>query len=250
MDMEEKQTNEEKIIALKKALLKRKYFSIFLALFTLGINIFAWFVFSTTANVGLDATVASWSVQFRDDMGEESETFIIYVTEIKPGMANYSKTISVYNSSDVIADFDYEITSFSLLGHTIQINDQASMRTYLQTHYPFSVTFTPSKIVMNPTDTITFDIGMVWPYESQTTTYYSLDDAYLFDSSLPYYQLVSGEYTEAEVTSSTFNSLKSSLYLEKDDADSYFGMNCHDYETTTGNACLSLTLKLHVKQRN
>ena len=41
-----KETNEEKIVALKKAILKRKYISIFLALFTLGVNIFAWFAFS------------------------------------------------------------------------------------------------------------------------------------------------------------------------------------------------------------
>ena len=103
--MKKKQIRDEKIILLKKALLKRKYYSIFLALFTLGINIFAWFVFSTTAQVGLDATVASWDVQFRDDSGDDSKIFVIDITKMKPGMNNYSKTISAHNHSDVTADF-------------------------------------------------------------------------------------------------------------------------------------------------
>lgn len=248
--MKKKQIRDEKIILLKKALLKRKYYSIFLALFTLGINIFAWFVFSTTAQVGLDATVASWDVQFRDDSGDDSKIFVIDITKMKPGMNNYSKTISAHNHSDVTADFIYEISEFQLLGHTIQINDQTTMINYLQSNYPFSVSFTASKTVLNPSDTVDFDIGLVWPYESSTPIYYKQDDVYQFDSSFPYYQLSNGIYTLANVNSSTYNSLKSNLYIEKDDADSYFGMKCHEYEESTGKACLSLTLKLLVRQRN
>ena len=81
-------------------------------------------------------------------------------------------------------------------------------------------------------------------------TYYKQDDVYQFDSSFPYYQFSNGIYTLTNVTSSIYNSLKSNLYLEKDDADSYFGMKCHEYEESTGKACLSLTLKLLVRQRN
>ena len=248
--MKKAQTNEEKIIALKKALLKRKYFSIFLALFTLGINIFAWFVFTTTAQVGLDATIASWDVQFRDDSGETAQTFVIDITKMKPGMSDYSKTISVYNRSDVTADFIYEVTSFELLGHTIQNNDQTSLINYLQTNYPFSVNFTTSRTVMNPSDTVEFDVGLTWPYESNTPLYYKQDDVYEFEPSLPYYNLINSNYAPVEVTPENYNSLKSNLYIEKDDADSYFGMRCYNYEASTGKACLSLTLKLLVRQRN
>ena len=104
--MKEK-TNEEKIAALKKALLKRKYISIFLALFTLGVNIFAWFVFTTSATVGLDVTVASWDVEFRDDQQQQMQNFVINVTKMKPGMTDFSKSIYIYNRSDVQADFIY-----------------------------------------------------------------------------------------------------------------------------------------------
>lgn len=248
--MTEKQTNEEKIIALRKALLKRKYISIFLAFFTLGVNIFAWFVFSTTAQVELDATVASWDVQFRDDSGQNSQSFVVSVNKMKPGMANFNKGILVRNRSDVTADFTYEITSFELLGHTIQNSDQTAMINYLRTNYPFSVTFTASRTVLSPSDEVEFDIGVVWPYESANSVYYKQDDVYEFDTSLSYYQLINGNYVLADVTASNYNTLKSGLYVSKDDADSYFGMKCHEYESSTGNACLTLNMRMLVQQRN
>ena len=130
------------------------------------------------------------------------------------------------------------------------VDDEIGKINYLQSNYPFSVSFTASKSVLNPSDTVDFDIGLVWPYESSTPIYYKQDDVYQFDSSFPYYQFSNGIYTLTNVTSSIYNSLKSNLYLEKDDADSYFGMKCHEYEESTGKACLSLTLKLLVRQRN
>ncbi len=246
--MEEKQTNEETIIKLRKALLKRKYISIFLALFTLGVNIFAWFVFTTTANVGLDATVASWDVQFRDEQDMVMQNFVIDITKMKPGMTDFSKTITVNNHSDVDADFIYEVTSFELLGHAIY---NSNLYYYLNTRYPFSLTLNASKTVLNASDEVEFDIGLTWPYETNQEVYYSLDDAYEYDSTLPYYQLSENTYSLSNVPNqSTYNSIRSSLFLKKDDADTYFGMRCNDYETSTGNACLRVNLRLLVQQRN
>ena len=34
------------------------------------------------------------------------------------------------------------------------------------------------------------------------------------------------------------------LYLEKDDADTYFGERCHTYESSSGEACMIITVKL------
>ena len=248
--MKEKQTNEEKIVALRKALLKRKYISIFLAFFTLGVNIFAWFVFSTTAQVQLDATVASWDVQFRDDSGQSAQSFVVSVNKMKPGMADFNKTIIVRNRSDVTADFTYEITSFELMGYTIQNSNQTAFINYLRTNYPFSVTLTASKPVLSPSDEVEFDIDLVWPYESDTPVYYKQDDVYDFDPSLSYYQLSGGNYVLADVTASNYDLLKSRLYFSKDDADTYFGMKCHEYEESTGKACLTLNVRMMVQQRN
>lgn len=247
----ENQTNEEKIVALRKALLKRKYFSIFLALFTLGVNIFAWFVFTTTAKLELDATVASWDVQFRDDSGEEMQSFEIDITKMKPGMDDYTKTITINNRSDVDADFIYEVSSFELLGYSIQMNDRAAMLNYLRNNYPFSVQFSASKDVLAASDEVQFDINLTWPYESETEIYYKQDDVYEYEPSLPYYRLSGGTYSSYNVSnSSTYESMKSRLYFAKDDADTYFGEKCHEYEDATGRACLILNLKLLVQQKN
>ena len=243
-------TNEEKIIALRKALLKRKYISIFLALFTLGVNIFAWFVFTTTANVSLDATVASWDVQFRDDSGEATQNFVIDVTKMKPGMDDYTKTIEINNHSDVDADFIYEVTSFELLGYPIQMSDRSAMIDYLRNNYPFSVQFNASKEVLAAHDEVSFEVLLTWPYESETEIYYKQDDVYEYDSSLPYYRLSGGTYSLYDVpNASTYASMKSRLYFAKDDADTYFGMKCHEYEESTGKACLTLNLRLLVQQK-
>ncbi len=247
----ENQTSEEKIVALRKALLKRKYFSIFLALFTLGVNIFAWFVFTTTARLELDATVASWDVQFRDNSGEEMQSFVVDITKMKPGMDDYTKTIMINNRSDVEAEFIYEITSFELLGYSIQMSDSSAMINYLRNNYPFSVQLNASKDVLSASEEIQFDVSLTWPYESATEIYYKQDDVYEYDSSLPYYRLSGGIYSIYNVpNASTYESMKSRLYFAKDDADTYFGMKCHEYEEDTGRACLIINLKLLVQQKN
>lgn len=246
-----KKANEEKIIALKKALLKRKYFSILLALFTLGVNIFAWFVFTTTAQLGLDATVAAWDVQFRDDSDQAMQSFVIDITKMKPGMDDFTKTISVYNRSDVDADFIYEVLSFDLLGHHFETGNSNDMINNLKSNYPFLVTFNASKNILNASDEVQFDVSLTWPYETNEPHYYKQDDVYNYESSLSYYRYLNNIYSLYNVPDvSTYNSNKTSLYLDKDDADTYFGMKCHEYEESTDKACLSLNVRLLVQQRN
>lgn len=242
--------NEETIIALKKALLKRKYFSILLALFTLGVNIFAWFVFTTTARLELDATVAAWDVQFRDDSDQAMQSFAIDITKMKPGMDDFTKTISVYNRSDVDADFIYEVLSFDLLGHHFETGNSNDMINYLQNNYPFSVTLNASKNILGASDEVQFDVILTWPYESNELHYYKQDEVYNYEPSLSYYRYLNNIYSLYSVDAAAYNSNKTNLYLDKDDADTYFGMKCHEYEDNTGKACLSLNVRLLVQQKN
>lgn len=245
-----RKVRKAKITSFNKAILKRKYISIFLALFTFGVNIFAWFAFSSHANVSLDATISSWDVEFSSN-GEATQNLVIDVTKMKPGMNNFTKTIDVSNHSDVSADFTYEITSFKLLGHTFNNMTSSQLITYLGSNYPFNVSFNASKMILTTNDTLTFDINVAWPFESASTTYYKLDSAYQYDSSFVYYKLVNNSYNPFSVpNSSVFNSNLNELYLEKDDADTFFGMNCDTYESNSGEACLVLNLKLMVLQRN
>ncbi len=58
-----------------------------------------------------------------------------------------------------------------------------------------------------------------------------------------------GNYVVAVVNSNNYLALRDNLYLEKDDADSYFGIKCGEYEENTHNACLKLRLSMIVQQK-
>ena len=198
----------------------------------------------------VDGTVASWDVEFYDSNGESTHNAIIEVTKMKPGMADFNKTIYVDNKSDVDADFRYEVTSFSILGNTVDVPSGQDPIQYLNTFYPFSVRLSSSKNILLQNDSLTFDIDVTWPYESTTPKYFKMDSVYEYDDSFIYYKLNGSNYTEYNVPNSNiYNSERNNLYLEKDDADTFFGMKCNTYEKTTNKACLVVNMKLSVIQR-
>ena len=244
----EEQSKKKRIHSLRDGLRKRKYISILLALFTLGVNIFAWFAFSANAGLTLDATVASWDVEFKDENSTVFRNYLIEVTKMKPGMSDYESSVTIQSNSDVEADFRYEVTSFSLLGHTINLANKSDVFTYLSDFYPFSVSFDADKMVLVNNDSITFTVTVSWPYE-ESNTYYAQDEVYEFDDSFVYYTKSGNVYTPfAVANSSAFQTHINSLYLEKDDADTFFGMKCKAYETTSGQPCLVLNMRLLVIQ--
>lgn len=240
----EEQKEKKKLISINKKIIRKKYISIFLALFTLGVNIFAWFAFSANAGLELDATVAAWDIEFKEN-GQAVNNLVIEVTKMKPGMDDFVKTIVVNNNSDVDAEFDYEIVSAKLLGQTIPIASQSQIFNYLNSNYPFSVFFVTTDHIVSHNNVLTFDINATWDYESITPTYYKLDNVYNYDSSLTYFKKVGNSYNQfTPASESDYLTERSSLYLEKDEADSYFGERCHQYESANSEACLVLEIKL------
>ena len=208
-----KQITREQLESLRKSLNKRKYFSILLALFTLGVNIFAWFAFSANAGLELDATVAAWDVEFKDNTGVIARDILVEVTKMKPGMPDFNKTIEIESKSDVSANFSYEVLSLSILGHTINLANIQDVEDYLENYYPFSVTFDASSYVLSPTDSVTFEVNIVWPYDSQTPKYYQQNEVYDYNESFYYYLKSGTTYTETSIASQAdFNTNLNSLY--------------------------------------
>ncbi len=247
----EKKTHEETIAALSKELKRRKYFSILLALFTLGVNIFAWFAFSANAGLSLEATVASWDVDFKEN-DIAFRNIHIEVEKMKPGMTDHVTTVEIENRGDVEADFTYDLKSFTLLGHTINLANKADVYDYLENFYPFSITFEADSDTIAALGTDTFETTVSWPYEAGVgdKLYYALDEVYSYNSDFTYYTKSGNNYNAATtVNASNFSSLVSGgLYLEKDDADTFFGVQCAAYESTSGQPCLTLTMQLLVTQ--
>lgn len=63
--------------------------SILFALFIFGVNIYAWFVYVSKARVGVDASVASWDINFLEKNNVISQ--IDLGIDIYPGMKNWEK---------------------------------------------------------------------------------------------------------------------------------------------------------------
>ncbi len=246
----DKQTNSEVVASLRKRLKRKKYISILLALFTLGVNIFAWFAFSSNASLTLEGTVASWDVDFKDkETGELYHNTTIELTKMKPGMPNFSKTIVVENNSEVSVNFSVEIVSFSILGHSIDLTGIDDPVAYIRDFYPFSVNVSTSSTTVAPNSSLDFVATVTWPYETTPIPYFAQNEVYDYDSGFLYYKKSGDTYTEFSVAdAAAYTTEKANLYLEKDDADSYFGMQCHSYEASSGKPCLVVYVRLIATQ--
>jgi len=241
------QTRKEKLDLLNKHLKKKKFMAILLALFTLGVNAFAWFVFSTHSEFEYDGKVAAWDVELREE-GSIVNDFIIAVN-MKPGMADFSKNYEINNLGEVDAKLSYEIESMKLMGRDVDLSGVADPVAYLQNFYPFSIEVTSDRQIITPQSTAHFSVVISWDFED-SSAYYQLNDIYDFDSSFIYYKKNGNSYESFPVTSSTYSANRSTLYLEKDDADTYFGMQCGAYQDVTNLSCLELKIVLSVEQNN
>ena len=242
--------SKEKLDSFSNRIRKKKYISILLALFTLGVNIFAWFAFSAQASLELDATVASWDVEFKDENDQViTRDILVEVTKMKPGMADFNKSIEIESNSDVQASFSYVVDSVSILGTSVDLTNKGDVTDYLHDFYPFSIQLSSDKTTLSAVDSVTFSLDVVWPYDSATPLYFGQDEVYSYNNTFNYYIKSGDNYTRAPISNATaYNALKNNLYIEKDDADSFFGMMCKDYETTSGKACVELDMRLIVEQ--
>ena len=241
------QTRKEKLDTLNRRLRRKKFMAILLALFTLGVNAFAWFVFSTHSEYEYDGQVASWDIEVKE--GEQLINDVTVAVDMKPGMSDFVKTYVINNYGDVDAKVSYSVQSFTILGRNVDMTGVSDENDYLSTFYPFSIQITTSKNVIEKNGTANFNVVVTWDFED-SIAYYGLNNIYDFDSTFQYYTKSGTAYTPFDATSANYATNRSSLYLQKDDADTYFGMNCGTYQDTSGLSCLELHLLLKIEQNN
>lgn len=226
--------------------------SLLFLLFTLGINAFAWFVYVARARVDINAEIASWDIEFKNS-NQETNDLVISVPKMFPGMEMFSKDFWVTNKGEVNGIFEYYITNYRIGNKEFKIETEASQKTIekLKTFYPFTINFNNSKNDLNIGERLIFNTNVTWNFENLNNQFYHLDEAYNYDASLTYYELINNEYIKIEnMTENIFKEKKDNLYLDKDSADSYFGTMCGNFEKATGRSCLSVKIKLLVKQKN
>lgn len=214
--------------------------------FLFAINTFAWFVFITNGDGKINADVIAWDIAFID---EESQTELldIELQDLYPGMEVYSRYIIVKNKSDLDATFAYELQDIYIFGEEYESED---LEESLKNDFPFSIEFNHDKLELDKGDYLNFASYVVWPFEGKEP-YVKLNRAYTYNAGFTYYTLEDGEYVEAYVYPMNFDSLvETGLYLECDDADSYWGEKSVTYreENPEGKA-LTLKVKLVVTQK-
>lgn len=251
-----KSSNKESLFqAYKKLSAQKKHIalrSIIFAMFLLAVNVFAWFIYFTKADVDVNASVVSWDVSFLDS-NEVINELIITSTDIYPGMTPFTKSIEITNKGSINATFTDEIEEYNIAGtNTFGTTDTTETKTnYLENYYPFKVALSIDKTTIAPNDTANFTVTITWPYED-ATKYYQMNNLYLYDPSIDYYTLSGTTYSaDSTVTTANYSTkVASGLYMQKDDADGYWGSTCKTYQTTNNTSCLNVKLKLVVTQVN
>lgn len=248
-DLDEK---KKLYLALKKKNKRTKLFSILMILTLLSVNAYAWFIYISESSFELSANIVSWDVNFLTESNEVSEIYET-IEDVAPGMLPYTKSVNIRNNSDFDATFNYNLTDFVILGKNALPSNAKDMTVgeilmYLRDRYPFDF------IMMSYTDRIAknqegrFEINFGWNFENNSQ-YYKLTDIYTFNPSFEYYRLVNGAYVLDEtITASNYDANIDSLYLYKDDADSFFGMECPNYVGNTARTCVKYKVHLIVEQ--
>lgn len=235
----------KKLQKSRKRLLLRSFL---FALFLIGVNIFAWFTYVSKAGLQLEGNISSWDVEFNAN-GKPTTKVDFYVSDMKPGMLDYSQKVIIHNLGEVSADVSYDIASLSIMGRDVDASNKDEIIRRLNSFYPFSVNLNIDSVIIQPQGYTNFSASLSWDYENQEK-FYQLDSLYDYNGEFNYYNSVDGKYVVNDsVTADNFNELRNNLYLEKDDADSYFGYACGQYEKNTGKSCLAMKLVLKVIQK-
>lgn len=213
--------------------------------FLLAVNSFAWFVFISNGDTKINADVISWDIVFLDEK-EQIEMLDIYLDDLYPGMADFSESIVVKNKSDLNAKFTYEVEGITVYGQEFTSSDYINA---LENEFPFSITFNYDNESILINEKVSFTVNVSWPFESENA-YYKLNSLYPYSEVYNYYLFDGTNYTKTNVTSSNYASLvNSGLYVESDDADTYWGERSVTYKQANPNkSAITLKVKLIVSQ--
>ena len=216
--------------------------------FLLVFNAFAWFIYISKVNTEMDIHALSWDVVFSE--GGTAVKDVTIALDVYPGMEEYTHTISVTNSSETSARLYFDTKSVTLFGEELLTGNltEAQKEELLTTVLPLTIEYQLGNTTINQSSQSSFTVKVNWEYEANT--YYKVPSIFGYSNDLTYYTKSGSTYNEAEVNSTTYNSLKDSLYLAKDDIDSYIGETCGYYQSANNKSCLVLKGELVAEQSN
>lgn len=181
--------------------------TIFMLSLTLIFNTYAWFLYVTTVSTNMTVHVDAWSVNFEVDDKVIEREFLFEVEQAYPGMTDVSKTVTVSNSGEKIADLTYKISyarildkiyvveeeltteeKAALTGSETKVTSEEIVR-MLNEDFPFKINATCSSDQLAINGSATVGMSFTWAYDSGND---ELDTQYGVDS-YKYYQNNAGE---------------------------------------------------------
>lgn len=142
---------------------------IFLIVF-LSFNSYAWFIFATKVETGINAKVRAWNVLFEVHDEELVEHLVFNVEDTYPGMANFIDYATVSNGGDCNGLLTFKILNVSILGEEYVVDDvnytSDGIIAKLANDYPFKVSLYLTNSIVVPNSEESFVIDVSWPYES------------------------------------------------------------------------------------
>lgn len=164
----------------------------FKVLIMLGIllvfNTFAWFIYSTTIDNSISATVKSWKIAF-DSENQLVQEVEFNIDELYPGMPDYNDYVTILNYGEIQAEVSYELEEVKILNNTYTKNDYTSQQLLdILNNNPFQITFSFDKTIILPeTDYVEFSVDVTWPFENNDDEADTLwgHEAYTFNQEHP-----------------------------------------------------------------
>lgn len=172
---------KQKLMILWKSFKKVKPTRLLILIFLLAFNTFAWFIYATEVSTGVNAKVKSWKIIFSDGDNEIVNYIDIDVSYIYPGMDQFSKSITVYNQSDVSAEVSFEVMSARIFDETFKTKEgyekdgetapadaitSAELIAQLANDYPFTISLSSVSSVLVEGNNTVYGVTVNWPFES------------------------------------------------------------------------------------
>lgn len=156
---------KEKRKKLKRRIRRSTLFFLILALIT---NSFAWFIYTNKVSNSINTHVKSWKVTFDQDGNPLEDIVEFNIDSIYPGMEDFNESITVTNTGEATAYISYEVESIKILDEVYTKDNYTSdeLINILKDNYPFTVTFNVTNGEITTGNEGSFDVSLVWPYES------------------------------------------------------------------------------------
>lgn len=150
----------------RKMYLKLNIMSLFFAAVSFMSITLAWFAYSGLVTTETEVNVKAWHIEF-DKKDSESNSIVISLSDLYPGMQTVSENVKIKNLGDSDAMISYEVSSIRILDDELDNKDKAALEDALAHDYPFAINMSLSENYANAHDGVSeFQVSVSWPLDN------------------------------------------------------------------------------------